>query len=461
MLNRSQFNKLLLFSNSSFLILFLVLAYYNRLASDDFGIISNLEKNGYWEGIAQYYYTSDIRLLPVLMDFAFLYFHDCEHLLLVYGVLSLAMICFSFYILLKSLLSTMISAHFSKLFVLNISVFLANVLFFATLNIGETWFWFCASVCYLWSISFFCLGTGLILSLKGNIFTYIGLAISFAYVATSNPPFAVFTLLFLILAGTFFIRKKKRSFLYKIWFCILICGVGFTAYFTTPGLVERRSYFEEIGLLEAFWINTKSVGKIFLFMLPEKLPLIMLFAIPFVWVGNYFGNQKNTKKLSVRNFARQIIWLALIYFAIVFIFNLPVSYIMTEIGPARALAPVSLFTVMLFCFVAFYAGYKLGLRDLFTTKITTIAVVACFAVNVIAAIHQYPIVKKYTHAYNARMSHLENYAGSEKVVEIEPLPSSGLLHSAEISSNPRDYRNYKLRDYLQLDFDIIIKEKNQ
>lgn len=129
---------------------------------------------------------------------------------------------------------------------------------------------------------------------------------------------------------------------------------------------------------------------------------------------------------------------------------------MSEAGPERSWTQLSLYLTAYCAFLSAYAGKhsKMQMQLSTISRIFTIMMFLFVASSMIPKIREAAL---YAKAYDKRMELLNNmkmHSSGAIIVEVEPLPSSGWLHSAEISENPEHFSNRHLQNYLEVPFQI-------
>ncbi len=136
------------------------------------------------------------------------------------------------------------------------------------------------------------------------------------------------------------------------------------------------------------------------------------------------------------------------------------AYIMQDVALNRTLTHVS-FLIVTFClYVAFMIGYNSSieiklLKQLFSSSLIILGIVLSIHI-----INQYRIVSEYTKANDDRIVYLTELKlkGQTELVELDPLPPSGFLHSAEITTDAAFEQNQHFKNGLFLNFQIRVKE---
>ena len=154
-------------SAASFLLLYFVLGFFNRPASDDIIFISIIKGKNIVEYIKWFYETWSGRWTGNAYFFAVMSasnaFQTIHYFMFIYYIITLILFIYS--------ISTIIKIGAYKLFLVQLEVkkvIIYSVLFlgsfyFLTFQYIEVWWWMCASVDTLQGIVFLLLGTALLL----------------------------------------------------------------------------------------------------------------------------------------------------------------------------------------------------------------------------------------------------------------------------------------------------------
>jgi hypothetical protein len=104
--------------------------------------------------------------------------------------------------------------------------------------------------------------------------------------------------------------------------------------------------------------------------------------------------------------------------------------------------------------------YNIGLlQSMKTTFVKTILLLSFIAIlylNTYTLITQILIVPKYAEAFDKRIAYLKQNQETTDVIIIEPLPKSGLLFSAEISTDPSYFTNQHFKNGLGIKNEVMI-----
>ena len=244
------FFNLISLSNILFVFLFVVLSYYNRIASDDFYSIALLRDKGILGGVTYTYNTWTGRWAACFLNLFLIRFYALNHFLFVYGITIFILFVFSVKRLLHNLIELFQVNSLSFWKELNLAVFIVSAIFYCSIKIDETWFFLSSTCVYLISMLFFMLGTSALIARKTGVFNTLILIISFAYIGGSCEPFALINLLFLMLLiflNDFAVLKidlPKKQFAKSLILAFVICMASFVILYMADGNRVREQFLK-------------------------------------------------------------------------------------------------------------------------------------------------------------------------------------------------------------------------
>nr|MCU0393938.1 hypothetical protein [Thermoflexibacter sp.] len=151
----------LFFTNITYLFFILYVAYYNRLALDDYYFKALLVKYGFWESIYQNYINWQGRVGMQLIMNIILSLQAKIHALFLYHLALVFIFIYSIFTILKYLLSRLCQKSNFYLFTLSLLIF--NI-FLLTVYDFRAFYWLSASLVYFNAIAFALLGISALLS---------------------------------------------------------------------------------------------------------------------------------------------------------------------------------------------------------------------------------------------------------------------------------------------------------
>jgi len=442
-----------------FVLFYLMLGYYSRFATDDYHYIALGKQHGIWGSMMFSYHHYTGRWTSLLLLVAGLKFLTQWGTLLPFHLITITLTVVSFYYLIKNSLKRYLKSEINKLVLISYSVLLTAMFFFTSIDIGETWFWVTASVHYLWGVIIVCLGTSLILSSSNKPGIYILIILSFLFAGGANETIVfVMVLLFVISIGVILIEKKAAlvklkddQLLFKLISGLVAITISFYITYKAPGNEVRASVLPENTLLNALWITITSSGKLILFKLPGKIPYLILFALPWLFLGN-----ATMKNASFKPKLKALFYSSIILLLLIFCSLFPSAYMIAEIAPARALTQISFCICLFVCIWSFYIGNWLVIKESSRKLLLNVSLVLIICLMIFHIYDQLPIVSKYAQQVDDRVAYLNrmNQSGNTTLVRVEPLPSSGMLLSAEITVDSTRHPNMHLMKGLALNFYI-------
>ncbi len=461
-------NIILSLSNLFFLLLYGILCLHNRLAIDDFHFLSNVRQFGVVGGTIEEYHSWSSRWVSVFVNHGVLFFHERTPIsLFAFGIFNLLLFISVVFLFLKYLVKIPRDFHVGLIqekgkekvirnwLLLNLSIFLVSIIFIATIRINETWFWLCSSTTYLWSNIMFLLGiTSLFVKNRKAVFNFLAY-FSFFYIGGSSGPLAIVSLLvlFVILALTrskiIFFGTNQDLIFKRASISFIFCLGAFLVLFFAHGNEVREQFFDSISIGESFILNIKMVGIIVIKRLPLILPFIAILCLPMIAFGHY---DKRSKPQS--QWKQKLVWLVVFYFFMIFIFQLPITYKTQDVAAFRALLFVTTLTVFFFLFGYYIVGRNTTLSMRWYRFFMTIPFMVSLLLFTYEFFQQHSITSRYSQAYDQRMIYIKRNQQRFKVLELDPLPFSGMLLSAELSEDTSHFSNQHLKKALGLSFNV-------
>jgi len=461
---RIEFSKLLLPAvfSAAFLILYIILSSNNRFAADDYFFLENVSKQGIWNGMLTAYNSWVTRWFAILFLNVALRSYILFHSLLPYHLITLLVFTFAVMNFIRALTERFLRVKIPVPVRFLYAVLFTASFFFFTFNTGETWFWITCTSMYLWSIIFFIIGLTCIILTdnKVNWLTRFICAFCFLFIGGASESTAI-SILFLLIAGVIYtlykIKFSFNSFLREernklLLISLVAIGVALLISYMGEGRILRQSALPKTGILTAKFIAAKSILKLLLFYLPLKIHWFIFFSVPWIYLGYQYNSEK---KESLEKVLRQIAVFVFIFLLLSFISFIPVSYLLGETGPFRTWILASLYLAVCCLVCGFYLGYKIEWKKKLLHRAFNISLSTLIVMMTINISEQNKITSKYAAAVDQRMIYLTLLQKEKrKTVELEPLPSSGMLYSAEISEDSSHFSNLHLKKIMDLPFDI-------
>ena len=444
---------LFLTANAIFIFLYVILSVNNRISHDDFYSIYIVENFGVIEGMQLIYNNWCTRYIALLISFSITALLKFKGSLIIYQILLLLVASSSIYYLLNSL-KKHLSCSIEKFQQINYSLFLSSALFYCSFNIGETWFWLSSNCTYLFSLIVMIGSLATCLTGRKNILSVIILIVSAFIIGGSNGTLSLFSLILISLVLLVSYIKKinftiSSSYLSLTIIFYLSLHFAFILMYIGNGNDLRSSYFKEIGILNALIFNFKYCGIFILKVIPTIIPYSILFSIPIMLINN-------DKSISLKKYMMKFLISFFCFLAIIYVFQLPITYKTQDIGAPRTLYPLAVFTFIFFSYNMYQIGKTLNNRKFFKKIISVLALLIIVSLNVYELYNQQQITSKYSKAYDIRLLQI-NEAIDNNLILLEPLPDAGFLHSAEISIEPNHYTNKQLKLGLQIKGEVKLK----
>jgi hypothetical protein len=355
-----RYTLLLYFVSALFFSLFIMLCYYSRLATDDYYFISDVRKNGIITGvISQYMEWCGRYAATFLMDLIY-WLNDVDQDLYFFFPLTSGFLLVTGLFSLLNAISFQLQLNLSFQSKLIASFFFTILLFFLSIDIGETWMWYCSLSSYLWSVIAFVWGCAFLFGRYHRFISILFASICFLYVGGSSEVYSVIygVLILLLLIFRYkqavdFTTFLRDSLNRKILIIYLIFGLAFFVFLIAPGNYLRDQLFPEHHLGNALFITAKSIVKFSVLYLPFRLVYILAFAVPFILIGKQAAKSDTDPEISFRKFFK---YSTLLFLGSALLFFLLVGYVMVETGPPRLWFVLSFLFTSYIVALYFYYG---------------------------------------------------------------------------------------------------------
>lgn len=451
-----------------FVLLFLLLCFHSRLATDDYYTIWSVKNNGILNNVKIIYDNWLGRYTAVLFNsVVFGVFKTNQLYYYFLPLFSYLLLLIAVFLIFRELkqkmlfeLTTQTLFIFSGLFTI--------LFFFLTFDIGETWFWYCSLSSYLLSIIAFLFGLFFILKSNKTILSLIGTLICFLYVGGASEVYSsIFIALFLV---AILYRIKKRSefgqFIksrinQKLMVAFFTLLLSFIITLSSPGNLIKETFNPDFDFPIFLYYFLRMTGKLLFWFFPQKILYIIAFAVPFIVLGNYFKNRSFNFQI---NFSAGLKILTIVLLAAIFIVFISIAGLIQQSGEYRVWTILSFLLTIYFCYLFFNIGYKQVVKENKLLKIKYISVVLSLIILSYHLISQYTITKHYANAVDERINYLVSLnqrITEDTLVSLTPLPKCGMLYSSEISADTTHFTNMELRMGYNLKFHVVSEKKKQ
>ncbi|EAY28511.1 DUF6056 family protein [Microscilla marina] len=461
--NAHYWMHLLLFgSNLIGLSYIFLVAYYNRLALDDYCELYMYQRHGFFTAVKIWYnqWTISVALKPITVFFinASKYIHS----LWVYIILLTTLFIWVFYRLINTIQQTL-NLQKQPWFNLQLSIFIFWVLFNSFFN-PSTYFWVTASVGYCFTLTCFLqIITFLLSPPKPKVLSYFFTGLSALFIGNGSINLA-FTLLILLGLLMLFLlfehpwQVNKKQLVKKVCFVLVICLTGITVTLLAPGVYARKAMFPEISIAEAF---RRSLGAIQVLsaLIQDKLKYFLILLLPMVYVGTLFRTPHTQNDAKVTGWFLLGLPLLLI---IIWVATLPTIYAIGSIGPLRSLTHLSLYIV---CYVVSF-GFLIGYQTMFSKKLAFVLACSSFFYLCVIGLKKIkddvPQVAQYAKSYDQRMAYIKKLKaqGHTQKVVLPPLaqPNYTIIATDELSQSSNYWVNSCLQNALELKFELTERQ---
>ncbi|MGB0882128.1 MAG: DUF6056 family protein [Vicingaceae bacterium] len=424
-----------------FCLFLLTTFYFNRFAADDYYFIGELKTKSLSEIYSNLYLKWNGRWTYNFFVLFFLKFNSTSFFLPLYNLLTIGTLYLGIHKLLQSV-NTFYHFNFSLKKVTIYSAIALSTLFFCTMEPNDTWLWYTSSVAYLWSVSAFFWGASTFFKLKKNILDYLIVIICSVYIGGSTEPLSIFIILTLV----FLLYKKKNVSIGAI--ALITLASSFLINYFSPGTEFRDELTPNLSLLDLILYTGYGTLK-FTFLSIHKTFIPALFlSLPFYILGKQHNNQ------LVKNFnPTKSLLKSLGIIAITIVLNqLMVTYVLGGLAPDRATISSSIVITIITIRYLFLFGvyHQKEIKLLKPILVINVIALLCFST------YYFNVHQSYAQAIDERLKQI--IQSEKKLIEVPPLPKSGYIFNAEITSDTSNFRNQHLKQGLNKEVNIVLKK---
>lgn len=445
-----------------FLILYLLLCYFNRFAADDFFFMQAEKQYGTFKTVQLCYETYSGRWLAYSLTTALLSYATAPFFLFLFGCATFILLFWAVFVMLKKTFS-LLGISYNRFHLVQFSILFCASFLFASIDIGESWFWYTSVISYLLSLIALIF---LILELvhpRKSILSFILTIVLSLYIGAASESFATISglVIFLLLLASHSKNKKIQTHIlpgqsFKIALAFIALSISFGITAAAPGNTIRLAQLPHPTFFAQALAPFKSLFKVsYLTIVDHSIGLILL-SFPWFLLGH---SLKSKTPISLLQFFKNGIKFIPSLLLLGFIILLPASLILSETPPARALSQFSFLVVLIVTGYFFFAGQQIILNPLQAQRIKISSLIASVLFISITLFLQINKARKYASAYDKRMEIIQDYIQTNGAgpIELEKLPPSGYLYSAEIASDTANFKNIQLQRFLELKKAVRVK----
>ncbi len=441
----------------TFVVIFIWVATNYRMAADDLHHLVVVKQLGVWDAMVFYYQNWNPRWSSILVSNFFLGNGEKQTFLTGFHISSIVMGFVAIWSFLQSI-KQVLQLPFSTGQTSIIALYLLGAAFYISFSKDDSWFWVTVNPMYLWGTFAALLGGSLLLQTWNRTIRNLLIVLLFFYAGGSSESVAICTLIALMFVGF----KTKRNHINwldrtSLHLATIACMIGFGISMIGPGIQIRREHLPkypfQVKLLVGMWnyvrFNLKEI--------PLKIPLLILFVTPFGFFGR---KQLQYQLISIKEIFRtnKTVWI----FAdlTIAILALALGMVMCEMGPTRTWLPLTGIVLMIGVILAYQLGTWIYIKTngkLFHLVIVFMVVV--FGFQLYQGIYQIPQTTTYANAVDKRMHTIENLQSTSGIMALDPLPDSGWLYSAEITTDTAHFTNKHLGLFINNGQQFVLKEK--
>ncbi len=401
------------------LIYILSLAWYNRPALDDYGVLSVYHQFGIFNSVIKIYVHWQARLFPLLLNNIVFKTYELTGTLFHFTLFLYLGFVTALYRLLRQLLPAWKE---EKWVLLNCAAFIFHAFMFFNFEFS-TFYWVNVSTMYFGGVLAALFLVSEILSGKNIVLSWVIILIAGLYAATSAENFAI--IFFILLAGVtayFFTQRDKRFI--KAGFALSVFAAAMVVMLLAPGTAARSSLFPVNSVYGTIITSLKSALTLIKVVVYQKWPYLIFLLVFSFLVGSFYPVLNRAGK-------RSLIKTILVFLFFLWLCLLPTSFIMGESGPLRAHTHIAFYIILFSGYVAFVVGNSTRLSGKLSAGVTIASGVIFSSLIGYKFVYELPAARTYAQLEDRKIELLlsEKQKGRHDmlVLPAQPLPNHFVL----------------------------------
>lgn len=425
---------------------FVSTAYFNRFAADDFYFINEIKAKSSYDIFYHLQYEWHGRFASNFLLSWLIQWLDTSWSLMVFNITCIALL---FLAMLR--LSIIISRRYLTsaqpigwLILTSVSVF-----FFISFSVNDVWFWLTGAMVYFTSaIALFFL-VGSLINPDKKIVDFILIFICSLFIGGSNETMTIIILLFL---GYFFFYKhysKSDKIAIVISAAILISGFA-VIYFST-GTAYRDKITPSLNAMDVVLYTGYATVKTLFFQFHKTFLPALILALPLIFLRIKIKDKERFNPI------KEFIFSSILIGGVVFINHLIAVIPLGALSPERITTVSSVLILILLLRYLILLGNKITISE----KVKKVILLTNTIGMLIFVVVMFNRHKNYAEAYDARMeklTKLKKTVSHQDPIYLEPLPVSGYIPTAEITTDTTHFLNVDLKNHFNLKNDLILRK---
>lgn len=425
---------------------FVSTAHFNRFAADDFYFINEIRTKSSYDIFYHLQYEWHGRFASNFLLSWLIQLLDTSLSLMVFNltcVVLLFLAIFRLNIIISKRYFT--SIQYIGLFVL----ICVSAFFFISFSVNDVWFWLTGAMVYFTStIALFFL-VGSLINPNKKVIDFILILICSLFIGGSNETMTIIILLFL---GYFFFHKhysKSDKIAIVISAAILISGFA-VIYFST-GTTYRDKITPSLNTVNVILYTGYATVKTLFFQFHKTLLPALMLALPISFL------EIKIKNKECFNPIKELMYSCILIGGVVFINHLIAVIPLGALSPERITTVSSVLILILLLRYLILLGNKITISE----KAKKVILLTNTIGMLIFVVTMFFIHKNYALAYDERMeklTKLKKTVSHQDPIYLEPLPVSGYIPTAEITTDTTHFLNVDLKNHFNLKNELILKK---
>ncbi|MBW6482404.1 MAG: hypothetical protein K0B10_05030 [Vicingaceae bacterium] len=426
------------------LVFFASIAYFNRFVADDFYFLYAIKTKTPYEIFYHLQFEWNGRFFSNWILAWFIQWGDSPYFLIFFNSISILLL----YSGINRLLRKVTLFYQLKISNLNLLSFLIlTVFFFASKAISDVWFWYSGVAIYMSSTIALLFLLSVFINKEKSLIDWLILIMASMAIPGSNEAMTIILLMFICWFLVFRNSKQKMPLLISsiiLTICFLINYLG-------NGTAIRDNITPDLSWQNVILYTGYATVKTLFFQFHKTFLPALFLVLPITFLTIKRTNKNNFRPL------KELVYSCIIIGIVVFINHLIAVIPLGALSPERITTVSSVLIVILLIRYLFLLGSEIYISEKLKKVILAINTIGMIVFVVIT----FQIHNNYARAYDKRMDELAKIKTTikhQKPIYLKPLPHSGYLPSAEITTDTTHFLNVDLKRYFELNNALILKK---
>lgn len=423
---------------------FVSTAYFNRFAADDFYFINEIKAKSSYDIFYHLQFNWNGRYFSNAILAWCIQWGSSPSFLMIFNLISILLL----YLSINRLVNKVVLLYNINLKQRSFIAFIIlSVFFFTSKAVNDVWFWYSGAAIYLsTTIALFLLLSVLITPKKTPV-DFMILIMASTAIPGANEAMAIILILFFI----FWLVVIKPKNKLPILLALTIMLIGFFINYSGNGTAYRDKITPSLNAMDVVLYTGYATVKTLFFQFHKTFLPALILALPLIFLRIKIKDKERFNPI------KEFIFSSILISGVVFINHLIAVIPLGALSPERITIVSSVLILILLLRYLILLGNKITISEK-AKKVILLTNTIGMLIFVVVMFNRH---KNYAEAYDARMEKLiklKKTVSHQDPIYLEPLPVSGYIPTAEITTDTTHFLNVDLKNHFNLKNDLILRK---